>query len=746
MRTIDQATKTLLKSSKMIGDNKPTAKVTIVDEQGGEDGGVLDSMPYSPSGSLGGLAYHPPTNTLIGTSAEGHIYDIATQKHLESFPLNYQANGAAVDGDDYDTLWATQQTSNQTIDRYDLTTKIFIESIVVTGDIESFGSLNGLASPPGPYLWVGYDNGGYFLLKILKSTGEVVSRYNIPNSFQPSGVTWDGTSIWVSGYGYEVWRFDPGQEKWIDSFSNPTIPTIPGLTFDGAFLWGIHQNDSSIVRFGRYNELELEGISNLNISRGSSSASSSCSISVDNKGGKYTPDNEGSPWFQILYPGKKVIVKQGYGSNIISTFTGYIDSVRIKSFPQTIEISCRDVMKKALDQSIKKLTFKDMEAEDVFMNLAKRSGFVNVYTEATGVSVVEKTFEWESYANGFDYLAEISGFEYFCDEDGNLVFRKPKPLPDVSYTFSEGEDISSVQYVIDDSAVHDEIYITGKNENGVPLLSKITSPHWTELFRIPEKKYMKVDVSEKTSQKQIDTMANRLSTSMAQNVMVMEFDAVPVPWLQVGDTIEVKETSTQSLTKKFRVTDIRLSHGSAGSSMKMSAFNVDNYFNSVSYTYNNVTPKMTSKNTPSPYVVSESDAWVPPYPGFYTEYGWYAFDQSLSHWHARNLPSWVKVDFGASNEKVLRRYAFIRDTQEIKNNWEVSSPMDFNLKGSNDNKSWTVIDSQTGINWNADDYKKDFYFLNETPYRYYLLQVTKVIGGGSESRIRDISFYTLGEI
>lgn len=154
-------------------------------------------------------------------------------------------------------------------------------------------------------------------------------------------------------------------------------------------------------------------------------------IVADNRGARYSPDNSASDWHEHIWLNAVVEVDQGYGTNQARTFMGLIDDVDMENFPATITITARDMWKQALDQTItdtegeRVVPFVDEPAEDIFRQLAIWAGWDDgdITTEETGVTIEEVTFDHESYANGMEWLSEITGFEIAVGDDGTLAFR-----------------------------------------------------------------------------------------------------------------------------------------------------------------------------------------------------------------------------------------------------------------------------------------------------------------------------------
>lgn len=90
---------------------------------------------------------------------------------------------------------------------------------------------------------------------------------------------------------------------------------------------------------------------------------------------------------------------------------------------------------------------------------------------------------------------------------------------------------------------------------------------------------------------------------------------------------------------------------------------------------------------------------------------------------ANALPCWIDYDFGEGGETVLNGYKIYRSSDASR------APVNWWFEGSNDKSDWTILDIREGeTNWSQNG-GRDFWFANATPYRYYRLNVSKVVGG-----------------
>lgn len=173
-------------------------------------------------------------------------------------------------------------------------------------------------------------------------------------------------------------------------------------------------------------------------------------LGVDNKDGEWAPDGDINP--NVLWLNKQIGVQQGYGSSLVKTFTGTIDSVDMSSFPQEITVNLRDHLKYALDQTITfpgvtwdlhSITYQWQTIEAIVTDLVSKAWMTAGEIHATGIVLQEQSFSWCKYADAFQELADLAGgYEFGCDEDGLFFFRKDSNVSPLAkgwiLTFTDG--------------------------------------------------------------------------------------------------------------------------------------------------------------------------------------------------------------------------------------------------------------------------------------------------------------------
>ena len=144
-----------------------------------------------------------------------------------------------------------------------------------------------------------------------------------------------------------------------------------------------------------------------------------------------------------------------------------------------------------------------------------------------------------------------------------------------------------------------------------------------------------------------------------------------------------------------------------------------------------ITPfTMTSNILPAPYKASE----YKPYNSNY--YGYKVFDKTTSKYQTIGSLTygWVILDLGAGNDTIITKY------QVDGSNAAPESPLDWTLQGSDDNVTWNTIDTETGINWIADEKKNFSVDIITTAYRYFKYNVTAV--NGAEIGFKELNYFS----
>jgi hypothetical protein len=137
------------------------------------------------------------------------------------------------------------------------------------------------------------------------------------------------------------------------------------------------------------------------------------------------------------------------------------------------------------------------------------------------------------------------------------------------------------------------------------------------------------------------------------------------------------------------------------------------------------TADMTTNSAPSPNVASASTGAS----------AYQAFDHdTATAWYttSTNVIGWLKFDLGSGNEIAIARYSLIAPLA-------TRGPRDWTFEGSNNDSTWTTLDTQTSQTLGTTTATKKIYsFSNTTAYRYYRINVTA--NGG------DVQFLAISEM
>jgi len=141
----------------------------------------------------------------------------------------------------------------------------------------------------------------------------------------------------------------------------------------------------------------------------------------------------------------------------------------------------------------------------------------------------------------------------------------------------------------------------------------------------------------------------------------------------------------------------------------------------------NLVPIMTSDIAPIGIASASSIA-------YYNTEAYRAFNGIANYWLSNgNVNEWLKYQFDVA--KIVTGYRIV----PVYSIDIPSLPNTFSLQGSNDDSSWTTLDSQAGITWSGSS-GKNFFFANTTAYTYYRLFINSN-GGFVNIAIKELELY-----
>lgn len=135
------------------------------------------------------------------------------------------------------------------------------------------------------------------------------------------------------------------------------------------------------------------------------------------------------------------------------------------------------------------------------------------------------------------------------------------------------------------------------------------------------------------------------------------------------------------------------------------------------------TATMTSNSLPSPNVASASNEG--------SGAAYQAFDKAGPEWIANTTTGWLKYNFGSQLWAATGYGITPQDPTR--------APKDWTFEGSNNDSTWTTLDTQTGVTTWSTGVEKSYTFSNGTKYQYYRLNITANNGSGTNLEIDELT-------
>ena len=148
------------------------------------------------------------------------------------------------------------------------------------------------------------------------------------------------------------------------------------------------------------------------------------------------------------------------------------------------------------------------------------------------------------------------------------------------------------------------------------------------------------------------------------------------------------------------------------------------------YSGDNILPIMTSNTAPAGVWSASSQL----------NSSFHAFNVSNNlqdYWQTSSgdvVNSWLKYDFGASNEKTVIKYVF-------KSSGDASCAKDWTFEGSNNDSTWVVLHTVTDQVQGSTNDLTTYTFSNTTSYRYYRLNFNLTVSSTAYLNCRGLTFH-----
>jgi len=120
-----------------------------------------------------------------------------------------------------------------------------------------------------------------------------------------------------------------------------------------------------------------------------------------------------------------------------------------------------------------------------------------------------------------------------------------------AWVFREGEDLISISYKYSRREIFGEIVVTGEDSEGEAVSGKYTTSSPSN-YGVSADKVFFVDIRELDTDAKCQATADQLGSDMLKRFREVTAKVIGIPWLQIGDCINVRETST-GISEIYRI-------------------------------------------------------------------------------------------------------------------------------------------------------------------------------------------------
>jgi len=243
----------------------------------------------------------------------------------------------------------------------------------------------------------------------------------------------------------------------------------------------------------------------------------------------------------------QVVVYEGYSDQVVPVFTGYVDEYRAGAFPNTWEMRCRDVLKRAEDIWLddEGVSYTSTQAETAVADLLSKAG-ITVSAGTTNFTIGDihpVKFKMVSIMDACNQIAALIGWRIWCSADGTVYFQKRKPhqLSSPEWTYTYGTNILKRNYYKTDRDLRNRIVVLGywDPESASPIRAvHYGSSPYTDAYRTAILSSELID-----TQSMADTIATWMLQDLNSLTYVYEFECPGNPLIDVGRTIRVSDGS-----------------------------------------------------------------------------------------------------------------------------------------------------------------------------------------------------------
>ena len=264
-----------------------------------------------------------------------------------------------------------------------------------------------------------------------------------------------------------------------------------------------------------------------------------------------------------------VELDEGYNNFFIRTFTGYVDDCVVGRFPNTWEIICRDVLKKAVDTWLDDtgVEYNSTQAESAVSDLLARAGLTALDIGTTNFTIGDTNptkFKLVSIMDAVLQIAALIGWHCWATNDGVVHFHYKKPLPGASvfWTYETQNNIVQYRYTKTDRNLRNKIVVVGYDE--IRAEASALSPYVANPpgYRTA---ILSSEIIDTSSMAQV--IANWMLNDLNHLQESVEMDIQANPLLNVGHTITI-DLQEDGVSAEYFVFSIRsTNNGDSGEFM-----------------------------------------------------------------------------------------------------------------------------------------------------------------------------------
>lgn len=182
------------------------------------------------------------------------------------------------------------------------------------------------------------------------------------------------------------------------------------------------------------------------------------------------------------------------------------------------------------------------------------------------------SYDGTPYTKDVDYTFDPATSEITALSTGSIPLDQTNKISYVyaAYVFKEGQDIVSLGYTISDKDLYRQVLVIGQDADGNEITA--TADYISaDYYNLPADKILPINAPEADTVEKCQEIADRAEYLMRSRARICEFAAIGVPWLQIGDCIQVIETST-GISEIYRITDMSLQQSPEGFYMQITCY------------------------------------------------------------------------------------------------------------------------------------------------------------------------------